>query len=164
MPHPTMSTSTGRGATVVQAFYLFAGAALGPQNFLHHDTVSRYGIAASNYDISTATTCHHDDDDCVNARIERKASNREHLMAFSFYFRTSRYCNLTPPFAYYKRGGRDPRQNKLNNTQQQQCTKYTLKHSNIPAHKDLGAIPLSTSLYPPSTSTSVQSNTSSSEH
>jgi hypothetical protein len=29
-------------------------------------------------------------------------------MAFSFYFRTSKYYNLTPPFAYYKRGGRDP--------------------------------------------------------
>jgi hypothetical protein len=46
--------------------------------------------------------------DYANARTERKASNREHLRAFSFYFRTSKYCNPTPPFAYYKRGGRDP--------------------------------------------------------
>jgi hypothetical protein len=46
--------------------------------------------------------------DYANTQTERKASNREHLMAFSFYFRTSKYCNPTPPFAYYKRGGRDP--------------------------------------------------------
>jgi hypothetical protein len=47
MPHPTMSTSTGRGATAVQAPHLFAGAASGPRNLLHHDTVSGYGLAAS---------------------------------------------------------------------------------------------------------------------
>jgi hypothetical protein len=64
-----------------------------------------------NSDTSIATTCHHHNDDYANARTERKTSNREHLRAFSFYFHTSRYCNLTPPFAYYKRGGRDPRQN-----------------------------------------------------
>jgi hypothetical protein len=102
-----------------------------------------------NYDTSTATACHHDNDDCANARIERKARNREHLRAFSFYFRTSRYCNLTPPFVYYKMGGRDPRQDMLDNAQQWQCTKHTLKHSNTPTHRDLGAIPFSTSLYPP---------------
>jgi hypothetical protein len=117
-----------------------------------------------NYDTSTTTSCHHHDDDCVNAQTERKANNREHLRAFSFYFRTSRYYKPTPPFAYYKRGGRDPRQNRLDNAQQWQITKHTLKHSNTPTHRDLGAISLSTSLYPPTTSTSVQSNTSSSEH
>jgi hypothetical protein len=37
----------GRGATAVQAPYLFAGAASGPRNLLHHDTMSRYGLAAS---------------------------------------------------------------------------------------------------------------------
>jgi hypothetical protein len=37
----------GRGATVVQALHLFAGAASGPRNLLHHDTVSGYGLAAS---------------------------------------------------------------------------------------------------------------------
>jgi hypothetical protein len=50
--------------------------------------------------------------DYVNAWIERKASNREHLRAFSFYFRTSKYYNPTPPFAYYKRGGRDLQQRR----------------------------------------------------
>jgi hypothetical protein len=32
----------------------------------------------------------------------------EHLRAFSFYFCISKYGNLTPPFAYYKREGKDP--------------------------------------------------------
>jgi hypothetical protein len=86
--------------------YLFVGAALGPRNLLHHDTMTGYGLAVS----STATACHHCDDDCANARTKRKARNREHLRAFSFHFHTSKCCNLTPPFAYYKRGGRDPRQ------------------------------------------------------
>jgi hypothetical protein len=110
----------------------------------------------------------HHDGDCANTRTERKASNREHLRAFSFYFCTFKYCNPTPPFAYYKRGGRDPRQEEMKNgetnTQQWQYTKHTLKHTNTPTHRDLGAIPLSTSLYSPTTSTLVQSNTSSSEH
>jgi hypothetical protein len=85
--------------------YLFTGAASGPQNLLHHDTVSGYGRATS----STAMACHHHDDDCANARTKMKAWNREHLRAFSFYFHTSKCCNPTPPFAYYKRKGRDPR-------------------------------------------------------
>jgi hypothetical protein len=38
------------------------------------------------------------------------------------------------------------------------------KHSNAPTHRDLGVTPLSTSLYPPTTSTPVQGNTSNSEH
>jgi hypothetical protein len=38
---------------------------------------------------------------------------------------------------------------RLDNTQQRQCTKHTLKHSNTPTHRDLGAIPLLTILYPP---------------
>jgi hypothetical protein len=42
-----MSTSTGRGATAVQAPQLFADAASGPRNLLHHDTVLGYGLAAS---------------------------------------------------------------------------------------------------------------------
>jgi hypothetical protein len=46
----------------------------------------------------------------TTVRMHRKARNREHLRAFSFYFRTSKYCSLTPPFACYKRRGRDPRQ------------------------------------------------------
>jgi hypothetical protein len=105
-PHPIMSISTGQGATDIQAPYLFTGAASGPQNLLHHDTVSGYGLAMS----FTATTCHHHDDNCTNARTERKARNREHVGTFFFYFRTSKCCNSTPPFAYYKREGRDPRQ------------------------------------------------------
>jgi hypothetical protein len=117
-----------------------------------------------NCDTSIATACHHHDNDCTNAWTERKARNREHLRTFSFYFHISRYCNPTPPFAYYKRGGRDPRQDTLDNAHQWQCTKHTLKHSNTPTHRDLGAIPLSASLYPPTTSTLVQGNTSSSEH
>jgi hypothetical protein len=117
-----------------------------------------------NCDTSTATACHHYDDDCTNARTKRKGNNREHLRAFSFYFRTFRYCNPTPPFAYYKRGGRDPQQKRLDNAQQWKCTKHTLKHLNTPTHRILGAIPLSISLYPSTTSTSVQSNISSSKH
>jgi hypothetical protein len=118
-----------------------------------------------NCDTTTAMACrHHHHHDCVNPWTERKARNREHLRVFSFYFCTSRYYNPTPPFAYYKKGGRDPRQRQLDNAQQWQCIKHTLKHSNTPTHRDLGAIPLSTSLYPPTTSTSVQSNTSCSEH
>jgi hypothetical protein len=87
-------------------------------------------------------------------------------MAFSFYFCTSKYRNLTPPFANYKSRGRDPQQRKkwLDNAQQKQYTKHTLKHTNTPTHRDLGAIPLSISLYPPTTRTPVQGNTSSSEH
>jgi hypothetical protein len=157
-----MSTSTERGAKVVQAPHLFAGTVSGPRNLLHRDTVSGYGFTAS----STVMACHHHYD-CANARTERKASNGEHLRIFSFYFRTSRYCNPTPPFAYYKRGGRDPRQKRgetRDNAQQWQCTKHTHKHSNTPIHRDLEAIPLSTSLYPPTTSTSAQSNTNNSEH
>jgi hypothetical protein len=76
--------------------YLFADVALGPR--------------------SIATACHHHDDDYMNARTERKARNRKHLRAFSFYFHTSRYCNPTPPFAYYKRGGRDHQQERRDNT------------------------------------------------
>jgi hypothetical protein len=66
--------------------------------------MSGYGFTAS----STAMAHRHHDNNYASARTERKASNREHLRAFSFYFYTSRYCNLIPPFAYYKRGGRDP--------------------------------------------------------
>jgi hypothetical protein len=158
-----MSTSMGRGATAIQALYLFIAAASGPRNLLHHDTVSEYGLAAS----SIAMACHHHDDDYTNARTERKARNREHLRAFSFYFCTSKCYNPTPPFSYYKRGGRDPRPKIVawqDNTTQWHCTKHTLKHLNTPTHRDLEAIPLSTILYPPTTSTLVQSNTSSSEH
>jgi hypothetical protein len=105
-PHPTMSTSTGRGAMAVQAPHLFADATSGPRNLLHHDTVLGYGLAAS-----TATTCHHHHHhhDFANAQTKRKARNKEHLRDFSFYFRTSKYYNPTTPFVYYKRGGRDPR-------------------------------------------------------
>jgi hypothetical protein len=148
MPHPT--TSTGRGATAVQPPYLFVDAVLGPQNLLHHDTVSGYGLAAS----STATPL-----PPPRRRLcftHRKSRNREHLRTFSFYFRTSKCCNPIPPFAYYKRGGRDPRpKRRKDDTTQWQCTKHTLKHSNTPTHRDLGDIPLSTSLYPLTTSTSV---------
>jgi hypothetical protein len=143
--------------------YLFASTASGPQNLLHHDTVLGCGLAAS----SIATACPHDDNNYANARTERKTRNREHLRAFSFHFCTSKCCNPTRPFAYYKRGGRDPRPKtaaRQDNTTQWQCTKHTLKHLNTPTHTNLGAIPLSTNLYPPTTSTLVQSNTSSSEH
>jgi hypothetical protein len=71
--------------------HLFAGAASGPRNLYHHDTMSGYGFITS----TTAMAGHHHDDDYANARTKRKASNRNHLRAFSFYFRTSRYCNLT---------------------------------------------------------------------
>jgi protein-tyrosine phosphatase len=83
---------------------------------------------------STATAWHHCNDGCAKARTKRKARNREHLRAFSFYFCTSKHCNLTPPFAYYKRGGRDPRPKGRNNTMKWQCTKHTLKHSNTHTH------------------------------
>jgi hypothetical protein len=42
-----MSTSTGQGATAVQALHLFAGATSGPRNLVHHDTMSGYGLAVS---------------------------------------------------------------------------------------------------------------------
>jgi hypothetical protein len=158
-----MSASTGQGATAVQAPHLFAGTTSGPRNLLHHDTMSEYGFTAS----STATAHRHHNDDCANARIERKASNREHLRAFSFYFRTSRYYNPTPPFAYYKRGGRDPQQRerrRKTTPSNGNVLSTHPKHSNAPTHRDLGAIPLSTSLYLPTTSTPAQGNTSSSEH
>jgi hypothetical protein len=109
--HPTMSASIGRGATAIQAPHLFVDTVSWLRNLLRHDNVSGYGFTTS----STATTYHHYDDDCANERTERKASNMEHLMAFSFYFCASRYYNPTPPFAYYKRGGRDPRQGKRKN-------------------------------------------------
>jgi hypothetical protein len=88
--------------------HLFANVASGPRKLLHLDTMLGYGFTAS----SIAMTCCYRNDDCANARIERKTSNREHLWAFSFYFRTSRYCNMIPPFAYYKRGGRDPKRRR----------------------------------------------------
>jgi hypothetical protein len=37
----------GRGATAVQAPHLFIDVASGPRKLLHHDTASRYGLAAS---------------------------------------------------------------------------------------------------------------------
>jgi hypothetical protein len=42
-----MSTSTGQGATAVQAPHLFTDAASRPQNLLHYDNVSGYSLAAS---------------------------------------------------------------------------------------------------------------------
>jgi hypothetical protein len=42
-----MFTSTGWGATAVQAPHLFTGAALGPWNLLHHDSMSGYGLVTS---------------------------------------------------------------------------------------------------------------------
>jgi hypothetical protein len=47
------------------------------------------------------------------------------------------------------------RSNRIDNAQQFQHTRHTLKHTNTPTHRDLGAIPLSTSLYLPTTSTLV---------
>jgi hypothetical protein len=146
-----MSASIGRRATADQAHHLFVGVALGPQNLLHHDTVLGYGFTTS----STPTAGHSHDDDCAKARTKRKASNREHLRAFPFYFRTSEYCNSTPPIAYYKRGGRDPRQGTLEKMESvRQCPamttyRHTLKHTNAPTHRDLGTIPLSTKLVTP---------------
>jgi hypothetical protein len=129
-PHPTMSTSTGRGAMAVHLGPppAFSPAQLqGHEIFFYHDTMSGYGLAAS----STATACHHHHDYYANTRTERKARNREHLRAFSFYFRTSKCCNPTPPFAYYKRGGRDPRQRKWRHSKMIPCNGNVLNtHTN----------------------------------
>jgi hypothetical protein len=79
--------------------------------------------------------CHHHDGDCANTRIERKAGNREHLRTFSFYFRTRKYCNPTPPFAYYKRGGRDPWHEETKNGETMPSNGNILcTHSNIWTH------------------------------
>jgi hypothetical protein len=48
-----MSTSTGQGATVVQAPHLFTDTTSEPSNLLHHDTMSGYGFTTS----STTMTC-----------------------------------------------------------------------------------------------------------
>jgi hypothetical protein len=164
-PHPTMSTTMERGATAIQAPTFLPTQLQGPRNLLHHDTTSGYGLAVSTviyvqprHATTTTTT--------VRMHELREKLGLGSILGPFFYFYTSRYCNSIPPFAYYKKGGRDPRQNTLDKAQQWQCTKHTLKHSNTHTHthRDLGAIPLSTSLYLPTTSTSVQSNTSSSEH
>jgi hypothetical protein len=107
--------------------------------------MSGYGRATS----STATACHHRDDDCANARTKRKARNREHLRAFSFYFRTFKYCNLTPPFVNYKRGGRDLQREGRKKKATPRDGNVLSTHSNTCTHRDLGSIPLSTSLHPP---------------
>jgi hypothetical protein len=122
-PYPTMSTSTGRGATVVQTPHLFADTAPEPRNFLHHDTVSGYGLAVS----SIATACHHHNDDCANAQKLEIGSTLGHLLSIFIH------PYPTPPFAYYKKGGRDPQPRGVaqrDDTTQWQCTKHTLKHSN----------------------------------
>jgi hypothetical protein len=117
--------------------HLFVGAALGPQNLLHHDTVSGYGLIAS----STAMACHNDD--CANAQKLGIGSTLGHLLSI---FHTSKCCNPTPPFAYYKRGGRDPRPRgaaQQDDTTQWQCTKHTLKHSNTHRHIETRELSLS---------------------
>jgi hypothetical protein len=53
MPHPYHLNGTGSNSRSGPP-YLFADAVSGPRNLLHHDTVS-----------STATPCHHRDDDCA---------------------------------------------------------------------------------------------------
>jgi hypothetical protein len=65
-------------------------------------------------------------------------------------FPTSEHCNPTPPFACYKRGGRDPqlegdtaRQHHTMAMFYTHTDTHTLNHSNTPTHRDLGAIPLS---------------------
>jgi hypothetical protein len=111
-PHPTMSTSMGWGATAIHAPHLFVGAASGPRNLLHHDTMLGYGLTASTVihlqpqqTTTTTTTVRMNE-------LRGKLAIESTLGSFLSIFRTSRYCHSTPPFAYYKKGGRDPRQKR----------------------------------------------------
>jgi hypothetical protein len=151
----------GTGSNGRPGPHLFTGAASGPRNLLHRDTMSGYGLVASTvihlqprHATTTTTTVQ------MHELGGKLAIGRSFL---SIFVHPDTVTRPLPLYAIKGEGGTLDKKRR-DNAQQQQCTKYTLKHLNTPTHRDLGAIPLSTSLYPPTTSTSVQNNTSSSEH
>jgi hypothetical protein len=122
--HPTISASTGLGAMVVQAPTFSSAQLQGHEIFLIMTPCQ--GLASPRHPqlwhANTTTTT-------MRTHEQRgKLAIGSTLEPFSFCFCTFRYCNPIPPFAYYKRGGRDPqreREMKKDNAQQWQCTKHT---------------------------------------
>jgi hypothetical protein len=164
MPHPIMFTSTERGATAIQASSPFSLAQLQGHETLFIMTPCQ-GMASLRHQQPRRTTT-------TTMTVQKHelrgklgiGSTLGHALSI---FPTSEHCNPIPPFACYKRGGRDHQPRRHNKTTPHYgnvLNTHALQHSNTPTHRDLGAIPLSMSLYPPTTSTSVQNNTSSSEH
>jgi hypothetical protein len=141
-----MPTSTRRGAMAVQAPHLFASANSGPRNLLHNDTVSRYALAASTvihlqlrHATTTMTTVRMHE---LRGKLGIKSILGSFLSIFIYPDTVTRPLPLhtikREGGTLDKTGWTTPSNGSVLSITQ------TLEHT----HTHLGAIPLSTSLYP----------------
>jgi hypothetical protein len=145
-----MSSSMGRGATAVQAPHLFAGVASGPRNLLHHDIASGYGLAASTvihlqprHATTTTTTT-----TVRMYELRRKLGIGSTLGSFLFIFVHPN--TVTRPLPLHTIKGEGGTLDKTGWTTPNNDNVLSI-HSNTRIHhtqRDLGAIPVSASLYP----------------
>jgi hypothetical protein len=98
----------GMGSNDRPGPYLFTGVALGPRSLLHHDTMLGYGLTASTVihlqprHSTTTTTI------VQMHELRGKLGIGSTLGPFLSIFVHSDNVTRPLPFAYYKRGGKDP--------------------------------------------------------